>query len=62
MRNREVLNEILARHTGKSTEQIAKDVNRDFFLTAQQAKEYGLVDEITVRQERLSLLTRIPTH
>ena len=47
-RNRTVLNEILASHTGKSVEQIAKDTDRDFFLTAQQAKEYGLVDEITI--------------
>ena len=48
LRNRTVLNEILASHTGKSVEQIAKDTDRDFFLTAQQAKEYGLVDEITI--------------
>lgn len=51
LRNRTVLNEILAKHTGKSDEQIARDVDRDFFLTAAQAKEYGLVDEITVRQQ-----------
>ncbi len=51
LRNRETLNEILAHHTGKPIEQIAKDVDRDFFMTAEQAKEYGMVDEITVRQE-----------
>ena len=49
LRNRERLNEILANHTGKSSEQIAKDIDRDFFMTAEQAKEYGLVDEITSR-------------
>ena len=48
LRNRTVLNEILASHTGKSVEQIAKDTDRDFFLTAEQAQEYGLVDEITI--------------
>jgi len=48
LRNRTVLNEILASHTGKTVEQIAKDTDRDFFLTADQAKEYGLVDEITI--------------
>ena len=48
LRNRTVLNEILASHTGKTVEQIAKDTDRDFFLTAEQAKEYGLVDEITI--------------
>ncbi len=47
LRNREVLNNILSHHTGKSVEDIAKDTDRDFFLTAEAAKEYGLVDEIT---------------
>ena len=50
-RNRMQLNEILANHTGKSVEQIAQDVDRDFFLDANAAKEYGLVDEITQRPE-----------
>lgn len=48
LRNREVLNDVLAKHTGKSVDQIAKDIDRDFFMTAAQAKEYGIVDEITV--------------
>ena len=52
LRNRAVLNEVLAKHTGKSVEQIAKDTDRDFFLTADQAKEYGLVDEITIVQNK----------
>ncbi len=51
LRNREVFNQVLAQHTGQTVEKIARDVNRDFFLTAPQAKEYGLVDEITVRQQ-----------
>lgn len=46
LRNREMLNEILARHTGQSIEKIAKDTDRDFFLGAQEAKDYGLVDDI----------------
>jgi ATP-dependent Clp protease protease subunit len=50
MRNRAVLNEILAQHTGKTAEVIQKDMDRDFFLTAQAAKTYGLVDEITTKQ------------
>ncbi len=41
---------ILAHHTGKPVDQIAKDTDRDFFLTAQAAKEYGLVDEILTKQ------------
>jgi ATP-dependent Clp protease protease subunit len=43
------LNEILAKHTGKSVEQIAKDTDRDFFLTANEAKEYGLVDQLLTK-------------
>ena len=42
----EMLNEILAFHSGQDIEQIAKDTDRDFFLTAEEAKNYGLVDEI----------------
>lgn len=49
LRYRQLFNEILGRHTGKSPEQIARDMDRDFFLTAQAAKDYGLVDEITTR-------------
>ncbi|MFN9343124.1 MAG: ClpP family protease [Planctomycetota bacterium] len=49
LRNRKVLNDILAAHTGKSFEVIAKDMNRDFFLTAEAAKAYGIVDEITIK-------------
>jgi len=47
---REVLNQILSEHTGQPIETIAKDTDRDRFLTAVQAKEYGLVDEVLVRQ------------
>lgn len=52
MRNRSVLDEVLAKHTGQSVEKISKDTDRDFFLTAPQAKEYGIVDEITIVQGR----------
>lgn len=43
---RERVNEIMAQHTGQSVEQIQADTERDRFLTAVQAKEYGLVDEV----------------
>lgn len=51
IRNRTVLNEILAKHTGKEVATIAHDTDRDFFLSAEQAKEYGLVDNITTRPD-----------
>ena len=44
-----MLNEILAKHTGQPIERIAKDTDRDRYLTAAQAKEYGLVDDILTR-------------
>lgn len=50
LRMRENLNQILSFHTGKPVEQIARDTDRDFFLTAQAAKDYGLVDEILTKQ------------
>lgn len=46
---RELLNEILAQHTGQSVEKIAKDTQRDHYLNAEEARVYGLVDEILQR-------------
>ncbi len=46
LKTRETLYNILAAHTGKPYEQIAKDCERDYFLTAQEAKEYNLIDDI----------------
>ncbi len=46
LRIKKKLNEELAKNTGKPLSQIEKDVERDFFLTAAEAKEYGLIDEI----------------
>lgn len=45
-RNKEVLCEILARHTGRPPSQIEDDSHWDFFMSAKEAKEYGLVDEV----------------
>jgi ATP-dependent Clp protease, protease subunit len=44
--NKHDINEILAKHTGQPYAQVAKDTERDRYLTAIQAKEYGLVDEV----------------
>ena len=49
---REVLNKILSEHTGQPIERIAKDTERDRYLHAIAAKEYGLVDEIVSRPEK----------
>jgi len=51
LRMKQVLNELLAKHTGQPLERIERDTERDFFMSAEQAKEYGIIDEvITVRK------------
>jgi ATP-dependent Clp protease protease subunit len=42
------INELLAKHTGQDLEKVEKDTDRDFFMSAEEAKEYGLVDEVVV--------------
>ena len=46
IKSREVLNKLLAHHTGQDVAKLAKDTDRDFYMNAQEAKEYGLVDDI----------------
>jgi ATP-dependent Clp protease protease subunit len=43
---KERLNQILSKHTGQTFERVEKDTDRDFYLTAQEAKEYGLIDKV----------------
>jgi len=50
LRLREELNGILAGHTGQNLERIEKDTDRDYFMTAQEAKEYGIIDTIMVKR------------
>jgi len=50
LKTKEQLNQILAKHTGKSVEQIYKDAERDYFMSAQEAKDYGLVDEVIFKR------------
>jgi len=51
LRTREVLNQILAEHTGQAIERIAKDTDRDFYMSAEEAKAYGVVDDILTKQK-----------
>jgi len=51
IRMRELLDNILAHHTGQSAEKIAHDTDRDFIMSAPEAKEYGMVDEILTNRE-----------
>ncbi len=52
LRMRRLTSEILAKHTGQSFEQVEKDVERDRIMSPEQAKEYGLIDEVISRREK----------
>jgi ATP-dependent Clp protease protease subunit len=50
-RMRELLERILAHHTGQPMEKVAKDTDRDFIMSADEAKDYGIIDEVIVTRE-----------
>ena len=50
---RERLNEIMAKHTGQPLERISQDTERDYFMSAEEAKRYGLIDEVITRPPKL---------
>ncbi len=54
LRWKETLNQVLAKHTGQSVERVTHDTERDNIMTAEQAKEYGLVDQVISRQDPAS--------
>lgn len=60
LRLREELNEIMASHTGQPIDRINQDTERDFYMSGQQAKEYGLVDDVISHREAGILLA--PKH
>jgi ATP-dependent Clp protease protease subunit len=49
---RESLNKVLAKHTGQSIDVIARDTDRDYYMSAEQSRKYGLVDEVLSRPEK----------
>jgi ATP-dependent Clp protease protease subunit len=49
---RTAMEKVLAQHTGRDEDQVRKDIERDKFFTAQEAKEYGLVDEVLTMIKR----------
>jgi len=50
LRLKDRLNEILAFHTGRDVKAVANDTDRDYFMSAEEAKAYGLVDEVLVKR------------
>ncbi len=53
LKDRERLNKILAKHTGKTVSQIEKDVDRDYFMTPEESLKYGLIDKIQKSNQKL---------
>ena len=51
LRMRDLLNQMLSHHTGQSIEKVAKDTDRDFIMSAEEAKEYGIIDEVITSRE-----------
>ena len=51
LRTRDMLNKILSENTGKPIEEIERDTDRDYFMTAQQALEYGIIDKIYTHRD-----------
>ena len=48
---RDILNHILSKHTGRSIEKIREDTERDFFMTGEAAKDYGIIDKVITKRE-----------
>lgn len=51
LRMKDTLNNILVKHTGKDLDQIQTDTDRDFFMTGEEAKAYGLIDHVIVNRD-----------
>ncbi|MGE5308523.1 MAG: ATP-dependent Clp endopeptidase proteolytic subunit ClpP [Deltaproteobacteria bacterium] len=52
LKTRDKLNKILSNHTGQPLEKIAKDTDRDFFMNAEESKNYGIVDQVLITQKK----------
>jgi ATP-dependent Clp protease protease subunit len=59
LRMKETLNQILVVHTGKDLAHIQSDTDRDFFMTGQEAKEYGIVDHVIVNRDDLDKIEKV---
>jgi ATP-dependent Clp protease protease subunit len=59
LRMREELGSILAKHTSQSLERIREDTDRDFFMSGEQAKEYGIIDEVIAKAKKIQKIETI---
>jgi ATP-dependent Clp protease protease subunit len=58
LRMKETLNAILVRHTGKTMEQIQRDTDRDYFMSGQEARDYGIIDHVIANRDDLERLDK----
>jgi len=58
LRMKDSLNEILVRHTGKNMDQIQRDTDRDYFMSAQEAMSYGIIDHVIANRQDLDRLDK----
>ncbi|MFZ1199610.1 MAG: ATP-dependent Clp protease proteolytic subunit, partial [Desulfobacterales bacterium] len=59
LRMKETLNQILVNHTGKDIAQIGKDTDRDFFMSGQEAKDYGIIDHVITNRDDLDRIDKM---
>ena len=59
LRMKETLNQLLVRHTGKKIEQIQGDTDRDFFMTGEEAREYGIIDHVITDRDDLDKIIAV---
>jgi len=61
LRLKDRLNEILAKHCGRTVEEVARDTDRDRFMSAEEAKEYGLVDQVVISRKEIQTVAEKKT-
>ena len=61
LRMKDTLNHILVRHTGKKLEEIQSDTDRDFFMTGEDAKKYGIIDHVILNRDDLDKIEKVET-
>ena len=54
LRTKKLLNELIAKHTGQKLEKIEKDTDRDYYMSSDEAKKYGIIDSIITKAPTLS--------
>lgn len=60
LRMRDMLNDILTKHSGQALERIRTDTDRDFYMSGEQAKQYGIIDEVIVSRD--GKVAKVPEH